>query len=302
MNIFRLYHQNRITFWLVISAIIVFIIVIHTINAIIANQEEQNTIHIDEKQYERKIPIEEQISDTQVEEKEDLVIDQFIKYCNAKNMQSAYSLLSNECREEIFPTLEIFQKNYVETNFGTQKLYSKELYSSNTYQVTFYENMLNTGNVNTKSNQDYYTIVKQDGKSKINISNYIGRQLINRKTENNKLQIQVIQKEIYMEYEIYEIKVTNLSQNTVILDTKENTKTMYLTDKNNVKYYATTHEITDNSLYIKPMATNTIYIKYTKEYKSNAPKKLVFEDVVLDYIENTKIEEYKKMKIEVNIS
>lgn len=301
MNIFRLYHQNRIAFWISISAIIVFVIVIHTINAIIANHEEQNIITIDEKQYENKIAIEEQISDEQVEEKEELVIDQFIKYCNAKNIQSAYSLLSDECKEEIFPTLEIFQKNYVTLNFDAQKLYSKERYSANTYQVTFYENMLNTGNVNTKSNQDYYTIVKQDGKSKLNISNYIGRQSINKKTENDKLQIQVIQKEIYMEYEIYEIKVTNLSQNTVVLDTKENTKTMYLTDKNNVKYYATSHEIIENSLYIKPMATNTIYIKYTKEYKSNSSRKLVFEDIVLDYIENTKAEEYKKVKIEVSI-
>ena len=115
MSIFRLYNQNRILFWTIIIAIVVFVFIIHTINSIVANNNNnkiQNTI-IDEKLYENKISIEEQISDEQVEQKEELIIDQFIRYCNAKNTQSAYDLLTEECKEEVFPTIESFENNYL---------------------------------------------------------------------------------------------------------------------------------------------------------------------------------------------
>lgn len=303
MSIFRLYNQNRILFWTIIIAIVVFVFIIHTINSIVANNNNnkiQNTI-IDEKLYENKISIEEQISDEQVEQKEELIIDQFIRYCNAKNTQSAYDLLTEECKEEVFPTIESFENNYLKLNFNKQKLYSTELYKGNTYKVTLYENMLSTGNINNEIIQDYYTIIKQDKKIKLNISNYVERKKTNRVTENTSLKIEVEKRDVYMEYEIYQLKVTNLTENTIMLDSKRNTKTMYLLDENDTEYYAAGHEILDNNLIVKPKATNTIKIKYTKEYKSNTSRKIVFEDVILNYIENTNINEYQRNTMKVNV-
>ncbi len=299
MGIFRLYNQNRVMFWTIVSAIIVVLLVVHIMNSIVkTNNEKPKNIVIDEKLYENKLDIDEQISDEQVEEEKELIIDQFIRLCNSKNTQSAYNLLSEECKEELFPTLEAFQQNYVTINFNTQKLYGKKQYKGNTYEITFYENMLVTG-TSSNSQKDYYTIVNRDGKSKLNISNYVKRENTNRTTKNNYLQVEVVKKDIYIDYEVYELKVTNLTPNTIILDTKENTKTMYLTDEKGIIYYSAGHEVLDSSLLIKPKATNTIQIKYTKGYKSNNSQKLYFEDIVLNDMQNTN--EDKKIKMEVNI-
>ena len=69
-----------------------------------------------------------------------------------------------------------------------------------------------------------------------------------------------------------------------MLDSKENTKTMYLVGKNDVKYYSLSHEVLINNLIIKPKSTTTIFVKYNKEYNSNQTvNELVFSDIILDY-------------------
>lgn len=301
MNLFRFYNQNRILFWMIIIAIVVFYIIIHIMNSIVASNDKNKNVVIDERLYENKISIEEQILNEQVEEEPDLIIDQFIRYCNTNNTQDAYELLTVECREELFPTFSVFEKNYIRVNFNTQKLYSKEIYSGSTYKIRLYENMLSTGNTNNETNIDYYTIVKQDGKTKLNISNYIKQNEINKVTQYNEIKVENLKKDSYMEYEIYTLKITNLTNDIIILDTKTNTKTMYLLDENNVRYYATGHEILDDNLIIRPKATNIIKIKYIKDYKSNTSKKLVFEDIILNYVENTDINKYEKIRMDVNI-
>ena len=42
---------------------------------------------------------------TQVDKKGITVIDNFVSFCNSGNLQSAYNLLTNECKEEMFPNI-----------------------------------------------------------------------------------------------------------------------------------------------------------------------------------------------------
>lgn len=305
MNIFRLYNQNKVAVWTVIIIIVFFIFIIQVINNLLVDQHksenENNNVVINEKLYQNKIAIEETITEEQVKEDVELIIDQFIKYCNLSNAQEAYNLLTEECKQQAFPNIETFEKNYLKINFDTQKLYKKERYKGNTYKITLYENMLNTGNTNKESKQDYYTIQKKNGEIKLNISSYVERSEIGKKNKNNYFEVEVVKKDTYIEYETYELKITNLSENTIMLDTKQKTKTMYLLDENNTKYYAAGHEILDTNLVIKPSYTNTLLIKYTKEYKSNTSKKLVFEDIILNYDYQKNKTEQEKSKIEINV-
>lgn len=303
MNIFRLYNQNKVTFWIIVIVIVLFLMIIQLLNNLVVqeNKKEKDNTITNEKLYENKMTIEEPITQKQVQEDSRLIIDQFIKYCNSNNIDQAYNLLTTQCKQNVFPTIEVFENNYVRINFKTQRFYEKELYKGSTYKITFYENMISTGNINEEFNQDYYTIEKENGETKLNISNYIRRQEINKRTKNNFFEVEVIQKDTYMEYEIYELKITNLSQNTIKLDTKQKTKTMYLLDENDAIYYATSHEVLDNNLLIKPLSTNTIFIKYTKEYKNKSSKKLVFEDIILNYDAQKNESEQEKAKVEINV-
>lgn len=287
MNVFRYYHQNRKFIWLVIIAIIILVIAIQAIDNIIENkrnQEENINNEINARDYKNNLNINILVSNEQVKNEENLAIDQFIRYCNAGKIQEAYNIISNICKEQLFPTIEEFKQNYYNIHFSTTKLYSKEIYIGKTYKVKLYEDILSTGDINSNSVEDYYTLEKEDNIIKLNISNYIGDKKINKTKADEDLHIEVIKKQIYKDYEEYEIEVENLTYKTILLDSKENTKTMNLKGKNSVLYYSLSHEIMIEDLIIRPKSSKTVFIKYNKEYNSNQEvNQLKFSDIILDY-------------------
>ena len=57
--------------------------------------------------------INEAVTEEQVKENKELIIDQFIKYCNSKDINNAYNLLSDDCKNEVFKNIETFNNNYI---------------------------------------------------------------------------------------------------------------------------------------------------------------------------------------------
>ena len=300
---FRFYYQHKLTCWITLIAIILFLLIIRLLNSMVIEQKDKNSNVeiVDEKAYQNKIDIKDQISQEEIKQNETLVIDQFIKYCNAKDIQNAYSLLSDDCKQNIFPTIDDFEKKYVNTNFNVEKIYSKERYLGNTIKVYLYENMLSTGKINENALQDYYTIIEENDSYKLNICSYIGKNELNKIYENDSMKIDIQKKEVYMEYEIYKLNIANYTDKTILLDTKQSTKTMYAIGSNKLNYYSASHEIPDNKLLIRPKSSNVIYIKYIKEYGNNTLRKIVFSDVILDYTENTNKNNYEKNNITLDI-
>ena len=88
----------------------------------------------------------------------------------------------------------------------------------------------------------------------------------------------------YMDYEIYTISVKNNTKNSILLDTGENTKSIYLLDKNNVKYYFYSNEILKNKLIIQSQYSNSLKIKFASPYSSTKKiKSIVFSRFVSNY-------------------
>lgn len=286
MNIIRYYNQNKKTIWIAIIAIIIIIIAIQAINKIVKDKNSSNNPNniVNYQDYKNNPDINVLITEVEVKENGELIIDQFLRFCNANKIEEAYALLTDSCKQELFPTIEEFKGNYYSKNFSVKKLYSKEKYIGNTYKIKLYEDILKNGD--TKNTEDYFTIQKENGITKLNINNYIQTKEINKTSENEYLKIEVTKRKIYKEYEEYELRVTNLTYKTILLDSKESTKTMYLKGKNSVSYYALPHEVLLDNLCIRPKATQSLLIKYNKEYNSNQTiNQLIFEDVILNYDE-----------------
>ena len=237
MNIIRLYNQNRRTIWIAIIAIIFIIIAIHVLNDLVKkkNVEDNNTIinTITEKDYKNNLDISITLSDEDVKEEKELVIDQFIRYCNAGKINEAYNLLTDKCKEYVYPNIETFKKNYIDIVFNSKKLYSKERYTGSTYKVKLYEDMLSTGSISNSTIEDFYTIEKEN--TKINISGYIKEEQINKSASSNNIEINVLSKKIFKEYEEYTLEVKNNTDKDILLDSMENTRTIYLEGNGNVK-------------------------------------------------------------------
>lgn len=299
MNRFiRWYNQNRKSIWATIAIIVIIIGVIQLINYFykVRNEEElsnlgnqiQNTtinynynnVRIDDN---RSGLTGEVISENQ--ETEIGVIDDFINYCNENNLQSAYDLLTDECKEEMYPTLEDFQESYYNQVFNNvKKNVSVENWIKNIYKVNFNEDFLSTGRYSKENTiQDYITVVAVNNQYKLNINGYIGREEIAKSKEDNNITIEVETTDIYMDYQFYKIKVTNHSENTILLDDGVNINAMYIEDENGNQYSAYTHELNEGQLIVSPRETKELEIRYYSKYASEKKiDKVVFSRMILN--------------------
>lgn len=234
------------------------------------------------------------------------IIQVFLDNCIKGDINQAYEMISDECKSLLFPNIEQFRSNYYAHIFGGQKEYNIEYYLGNTYKVRVAENMNSTGSYTALANEDYITVQKIEDKYKININNYIGRKNINKTTTQQNVKITVNYKDVFKNYERYNVTVENNNEKIIMLDTKSSTDTMYLLGNNDIKYYAYGNEIIDNSLILKGGSIVNLNIKYKNTYtlSTNTIKYLIFSDVILDYDLYRNLDnklEYNKVMLRVNI-
>ena len=87
-----------------------------------------------------------------------------------------------------------------------------------------------------------------------------------------------------MDYETYTFEITNNSDNTILLNSSNNTDTMYLEDKNEIQYFAYTHELSEAELKLASKETKKIKIKYYNKYSSTRKiENIVFSKIILNY-------------------
>lgn len=313
-KLIRFYNQNRRKILITILIIVFILGIIQLLNYFskinITSKETQNIAENNKKTNQGLVSDKSAISGQSVSstklEKDTNIISEFVEYCNKGDINSAYSLLTEECKENMFPIIEDFNNIYYSKLFDGYKTYTMENWSGNTYQVRFTGDILSTGDFsNNVTKQDYITVVKKDGENKLNINNYIGRTVANKVTEYKNIKVTVKNIDTYMDYEIYNLSIQNNSENTILLDTSDDTKSVYLLDSKDMKYYFYSNEIIENRLIVKSEFTNNLEIKFSNSYSSSRSiEKLVFSKLVLNYDEYKNLEnkeEYKFNQFRINI-
>lgn len=311
------YNANRKKIWVAIGIIAALIAITQFFNFLVSrtNNDENNKTNIS-----NEISIKEQIkNETNVDVesttspitgqtvsekklKEDAsIIGQFMEFCNSGNTQEAYNLLSENCKNNVFNTLEQFEQGYYQYVFGGEtKIYTILNWEGNTYRVDIMENMLSTGKSNNGyEKQDYITIEEMDNEKKLNINSYIGHREINKKTEDNDngIIVEVLSKEIFKEYEEYKIRVKNNRNELIILDSMTYADSLYLEDSKEQKYPAYTHELTDPMLSLDSGTTKELNIKFYNSYDTNKNiQHIVFSNILVLYDHGS-----DKIQIEANV-
>ncbi len=319
------YNKNRKLIFTTIIVLIILILLIPLIRYInsIIRTNESSTVNSVDTIIGQKDNINNNLNDTHLDTVESVVsgenltqsqigtltiIDEFIALCNNKQIEEAYNLLSDECKEEMYPTVENFTNSYYNQIFGnSKKTVSIENWINNTYKISIIEDALSTG-IYTTSNaiQDYITIVNDsEGNLKLNINSYINREEKNVTRQTDELNIELLRIDTYMEYQIYRFKVTNNTDNSIILDDKQISDSMYLEDENELKYEAYIHEITEEELTISPKQTKEIEIKFYNNYSSTGTiTSINFSRIILNYnsfntINEGKYNNYVSLKIDL---
>lgn len=287
----------------IIVVIILVSIIVNFLNTLQLNEAQTNT-ETNVNVQENNSPI-GNFTDIYVEDNESVVtgenmsssqvtiidtINQFVQLCNERNVNEAYNMLSDECKEEVYPSLDSFSNNYYNAIFnGQNKNTSVENWVNNIYKVTFENDALSTGVYTEEGTiQDYITVTRNENNElRLNINNYIGRQEINKKhTDTSNVTITVLRSDTYMDYETYTYSITNNTNNTILLDDKGSTDNMYIEDENGNQYTAYIHELSESQLTITPGETKEVTIKYYSRYGSTKNiTQVVFNKIILNYNE-----------------
>ena len=73
-------------------------------------------------------------------------IKKFVEYCNNKEIEKAYSMLSEDCKKLIYSDIEKFKINYIDRIFYIYRLYTLENWfetlSLKTYYIKYTEDIL----------------------------------------------------------------------------------------------------------------------------------------------------------------
>lgn len=226
------------------------------------------------------------------------LIDNFLKFCTEGNYEKAYNMLSDECKNELYPSSNNFTDKYCKNKFVGNRKYSFQSWTAKEpyiYKIKIFEDMLATGKANTEYIEDYYTIVEQDGEYKLNISSFIGNANKNIETTNNGIKIKIKNIKVYLNYLIYNLQVENNTEHIVCLDRRKATNETYLVDKSGASYMALLHENTHEDLVVEPNEKKDIEIKFSCVYQENTNiLGLVFSKVIPNYdLYKQNIKEYK---------
>ena len=215
---------------------------------------------------------------------EDL-IKEFINNCNEGKVKEAYSMISDDCKNVYYPSEEEFKNLYVNQIFYVTKISEMESWISsadlNTYKIKLYTDTFDLGYYYQDDYvEDYYTVINENNEKKISINKFVKKEDLNKTVKNSDLEVSVKEKDVYMDYEIYEIEFKNLTEDNIIIDSRENTRTIYLLDTNDVKYSSYAYELFEDDLSIEGNQSKTISIKFNKMYNPDVTISSVeFKDI-----------------------
>lgn len=291
-KLIRYWNQNRLKI-IITGVIIVFIIIlIQVINIMLKNtrvEENQNkeTI-VDTSKPSESVITGEGLPEETTNQNVD-TIKQFVDFNNKKDYQNAYNLLTQDCKEKLFKTLDLFIENYCNIVFPSEKTYELELwyYTSNTYtyRITYTQNnILETGNINSGNNiEDYITLVEDGDSYKLNINGFVEKRNINKMQEQNGIQITVNDRYMYRDFEEYSITIKNNTDKTILLSEGINSNDICLIDSNEVEYDSILNEVPLVNLELKPGMQETISIRFYKMYNLyRTIDSICFKNIITD--------------------
>lgn len=289
MNILiRWYNQNRRMLWIVVFTIIGVFALIQALNSYYKNNTKEKSSSADNSTTTYNTPNYSVVSQKEINkntsENLQAVIKNFFDYCNNNKIEEAYNLLSEDCKKELYPNINEFKQKYFDIIFTNTKTYSSNLWitsgNKNTYRLEIHGDILSTGKKEEMPIEEYYTVVYDNGKYVLNINGYIGKEDINISKSQEGIEITILSKQVYMNYEKYLVKVKNNLDETVTLNTKENPSSMYIEDENHVKYIAFLNELSEYNLNTLSGFTKETNIRFNRTYKPDVKlNKIVFDNI-----------------------
>ena len=230
-------------------------------------------------------------------------VDTYFNYCNNKQYEEAYSMISDDCKKVYFPTIDRF-KEYVDLVFNEKKIYYLQNYSNYNdiyiYRMRIMEDLMATG-LTGKDELYFYeekiALKEESGKITLSLRQLITIEDMDEIYEDSYVKIWVEQCNVFYEQENYKIKIKNKTSNTVVLaDTQEKNEVLLQVGTEN-------REANNDNLniVIYPDETKEYTLKFTKFFDDESKTKgLLFNAVRIlpKYSGFAELKEYELSKAE----
>lgn len=218
-----------------------------------------------------------------VDSKEE-AINKFVEFCNNGNVSNAYKMLTDQCKKNVYETEEKFNSEYVKNLFDRKRSYQivKWSNSDEIYKVTFFEDSIIAGTVNKDNGkQDYISIVKDSGTYKLNISGFIKQEDLTAKNKNNYMQVDILSRLIFVDYEVYNIKVKNIINVDFTVDNMEDNVKSYIEDSDGNKFKIMNDEYTSETTRVPNDKEKIVTLKFKRKYTDSNKNitKIVFSRI-----------------------
>lgn len=266
----------------VIVIVLILWLCVLVINNMLKGYKPQETLNTTYNQHESVLGSKEQVP-TQLKEPINELVDQYFNYCQNKEYENAYNMLSEGCKSIYFAKIDDFKK-YVDTVFNSEKIYYIQNYSNYKnyyiYQIRIFDNIMKTGMTGVKDISFYEEkiVISQDkdGKLRLSIKQYINSETMNDVYEDDYLKIWIEKKDVFYEQERYTIKIKNKSQYIAVLaDGQEQYESILVVGSQNrdaINSYL--------NLVINPGETNAYELDFTKFYdETYLSKGMIFNAV-----------------------
>jgi len=288
MNIKRIIDKNGKLIWYIGLIIIFVLLAIKSLNSYYEVQEQKKQAEMSENILNSD-PNKNEIIDYSTESTTvKKTIASFVNYCNKRELENAYKMLTDECKNAMFPSIEYFEKLYINNIYNVERTFEVAKWATDgnksIFLVTLYGDILATGKTDNYI-QEYYTFVKNDkGMYKININNYIYGEDRNLESTVNNIKVKIGHVDIYEEYQIATITIINNSLNTICLTGNKFKEKIYLQNSTGITYSSLNSEFDYKTLILEAGKEQTFKVQFNKEYSAtNKPQYLVLSDVILDY-------------------
>lgn len=303
-KLIRFFNQNRKRILLIVLIIVFIVILIQLLNFIEKNNNNKdnivsNNVNVSNFDNNKEITSDKSlisgdtVSESKLNEDAD-IINNFLEFCNNGNIEEAYELLSQDCKDVMFQTIDEFNKVYYDSLFnGKNRIYTIQNWTNDTYKINFNENYISTGDKSLESSQvDYITTVEEDDDTKkLNINGFVGKEKLDKDIEYNNILIKAQYLYEFMDYYEVSFNITNNTYRTILMDDLSNPYTIYIEDDNGMKYYAYTNELVSERLKLGINQSTQVNIKFYSKYSSSKKiKKVVFSKVI------NNVETYESVK------
>ncbi len=264
--------------------IIIFIIIvwaiIFTVNYILKNMPKEE---VPKTTYEPNVSV---MSDDEVPDKWqetiESTIDTFVQRCNNKDYENAYNMLSDDCKSEVYPTLNSF-KSYVDNRYSSKRAYSIQNFSNvgkqYIYDVNLMDDIMATGLTGKEYGylEEKFVFTEDDDSLKLAIGGFVRKQNLNVMAEDENLKVNIDSKDVFYDHENYKVTLTNRSKHPIVIADGSSTNEVSLninTDDRNEKNVGT------YGIVLQPGESKSYTFTFTKYCDDgNAPQYMMFNAI-----------------------